>query len=385
MWIYTICISLLLFINCHSKCASTFTVYGDYQIRIYESQSSSIWNKIAELDTNEEPLSVSDIETTVDTKIRFDVTNLAGSGDFIATIKIFGPTGQSEEIYTDKYFTYIKPNEHTLNLIRTSTNSMEIKSRDRYGEYVNDPSHYNDPQINANAYWTTWYDFSMVTMQWFLDFASAKNIINKICQNQWKSEYENGLFIIPNNKSNFADAKIDCENKYNGNIVNIYEPNENRIIHKLVNENYLEKAFIGYYKIISSEWQWDSGAAINPNLWLETPLADVTANIETPDTKCMVMSRFGWQYTSCDTEHFYVCEVSDHIPIFNESYPFMLSNRKLGFNDGRSLCRAQFGADLATIYEEEEYKHIQSVCNGVSNDSCWIGYRKGILNDNEWD
>ena len=100
----------------------------------------------------------------------------------------------------------------------------------------------------------------------------------------------------------------------------------------------------------------------------------------------MFASRYGWQYTQCESSYYFVCETRDHIPEFIQSGPFLLSRRKLKFDDARSLCRAQY-YDLATIYEEEEYKTAQSLCSNytINDTNCWIGYEKGIINENEWE
>ena len=122
-------------------------------------------------------------------------------------------------------------------------------------------------------------------------------------------------------------------------------------------------------------------------LFLQSPLASISSNIEDPTTTCMTISRYGWLYSECEISYNFVCETRDHQPEFIESGPFMLSERKLKFDDARSLCRAQFGADLATIYEEHEYKVAQSLCSNYTNinkTNCWIGYERGILNENEW-
>ncbi len=78
-------------------------------------------------------------------------------------------------------------------------------------------------------------------------------------------------------------------------------------------------------------------------------------------------------------------EKRDHTPEFIESGPFIMSKRKLKYDYARSLCRSQY-YDLATIYEENEYTVAQSLCanNTMNKTNCWIGYEKGILNENEW-
>ena len=83
-----------------------------------------------------------------------------------------------------------------------------------------------------------------------------------------------------------------------------------------------------------------------------------------------------------------VCEFKEHVPKFDEYGEFAVSQRKLNFADARSLCRAQYKHDIVTIYEGKEYKKTQKICINSTNDnnsSCWIGYQRGILNDNEWE
>ena len=196
-----------------------------------------------------------------------------------------------------------------------------------------------------------------------------------------------GLYIIPDQELTFADAVTYCNENYYS-LANIYDPNENNILLNLVNLNFIDKAYIGYYKNDINEWKWQSNSSSNPMLFLNSPLASISSNIDDVTTDCMYISRYGWLYTLCTKTINFICETRDHKPEFIESDPFMLSKRKLKFDDARSFCRAQFGYDLATIYEEEEYKIAQSLCSNNTynnNDTnCWIGYEKGILNDNEW-
>eukprot|EP01083_Nonionella_stella_P163213 536457_1 len=195
------------------------------------------------------------------------------------------------------------------------------------------------------------------------------------------------LFIIPNATGNFTFAKDYCTTKYHA-IANIYDPEENKQLLRYI-EKHLEgkDSFIGYYQdqgVIDWEWKWVSGFATDPLLWLDTPLAQITANKHLPNTNCMTMSRYGWQYSECNrTDTYFVCETKAHEPQFktSSSGAFAVNtDRKLTFDDARSLCRSMY-KDLATIYEEEEYATVQSMCHSTN---CWIGYRRGILNENEW-
>eukprot|EP01083_Nonionella_stella_P262349 892157_1 len=196
----------------------------------------------------------------------------------------------------------------------------------------------------------------------------------------------NDLFVITDITMTYEDAKQYCNTRYYG-IANIYDPKENDIILQLVNLNFITHAFIGYYKYssLNSEWKWESNVSSNPLLWLNSPLAQITSNIQYPNTNCMVTSRYGWQYTQCKNSYYFVCETRYHSPEFIESGPFMMSKRKLTYNYARSLCRSQY-YDLATIYEEDEYKIAQSLCanNTLNKTNCYIGYEKGILNEDEW-
>lgn len=200
------------------------------------------------------------------------------------------------------------------------------------------------------------------------------------------------LFVIPPVTGDYSYALNYCQNNYH-DIANIYDPNENDIILKTVNLRHIDDiksgAFIGYHKE-GQEWEWESDFKSNPMLFLQSPLTPISSNIETPLTTCMVISRFGWLYQNCSTSNYFVCETKDHRPKFNESGPFRVNTeRKLKFNDARSLCRAHFGYDLATIYEEQEYRVAQDLCKEFSKEidqtNCWIGFEKGILNVNEWE
>ena len=197
------------------------------------------------------------------------------------------------------------------------------------------------------------------------------------------------LFVIPDIKMTFTQAQEYCNANYHG-LANIYDPNENNIILQLVNLNHINETYIGYYRE-GTEWKWESNVSSNPMLFLQSPLASISSNIEDPTTICMTITRYGWLYSECDISYNFICETRSHIPEFIQRGSFMLSERKLKFDDARSLCRAQFGADLATIYEEQEYSVAQSLCSnntvfGRDNQTnCWIGYQRGILNENEWD
>eukprot|EP01083_Nonionella_stella_P094601 265480_1 len=195
------------------------------------------------------------------------------------------------------------------------------------------------------------------------------------------------LFIIPNATGNFTFAKDYCTTKYHA-IANIYDPEENKKLLSYIDEHLEGKdSYIGYYQdqgVNDWEWKWVSGFAADPLLWVDTPLAQITANKHLPNTNCMTMSRYGWQYSECNrTDTYFVCETKAHEPQFktSSSGAFAVNtDRKLTFDDARSLCRSMY-KDLATIYEEEEYATVQSMCHSTN---CWIGYRRGILNENEW-
>eukprot|EP01084_Bolivina_argentea_P088457 159699_1 len=329
------------------NCYSELTTYSDDIVDIDVSQNGgNTWQNIANGNVWYISVNVKDIITNINTVIKFTTQNRLGPGDFVATIKIHGPTGQSEEIYTDEHFTYIKMDSNTARQYGDVFQLHQFGSPNYRAKIdINN----NNLLINDKAYWRTWYGYIGVNMIWVLDFYNAKHIINKICYNEWNDDRH--LFVIPNQKRNFNQAQQYCQTDYSGNVANIYDPDENRHIQQLVNRNYLEKVFIGYYKK-ESKWKWDSewngktqNMSSNPMLWLESPLINAASNVEEPDTKCIFMTRFGWQYGSCDEISFFVCERHDHFPKFNESYPFMLSNRKLSFNNARSLCRALFKAD----------------------------------------
>eukprot|EP01084_Bolivina_argentea_P257102 433071_1 len=187
-----------------------------------------------------------------------------------------------------------------------------------------------------------------------------------------------GLFVIPNESHNYEDARAFC-NQHHHALANIYDPNENNMILQLVNLNFIENAYIGYFKT-DSQWQWQSEVTSNPFLWLSSPLAPISSNIENPTTNCMSISRYGWYYTSCDNLYHFVCENRNHRPSFEESGSFsMNTDRKLKFDDARSLCRS-YGEyqDLSTMYEEEEYGIAETLCSTNANGTnCWIGYKRG--------
>eukprot|EP01083_Nonionella_stella_P112250 329974_1 len=190
---------------------------------------------------------------------------------------------------------------------------------------------------------------------------------------------DSDLFVIPNTTLTFSEAETYCNTFYHS-LANVYDPKENDIILQLVNYNYITHAFIGYYKE-ESQWRWKSNVSSNPLLWLQTPLAQVTANVQSPTTGCVYVSRYGWQYTECDNPFYFVCETRNHTIQFTPSSgkgAFMMSDRKLKFDYARSVCRAQYGNDLATIYEEEEYAVAQSLCasNTTEQSNCWIGYQR---------
>eukprot|EP01083_Nonionella_stella_P033672 92144_1 len=186
------------------------------------------------------------------------------------------------------------------------------------------------------------------------------------------------LFVIPNTTLNFAAAELYCQKHYNS-LANVYDPKENDMILQLVNYHFISNAFIGYYKD-GSQWQWKSNVSSNPLLWLRTPLAQVSDNVQSPTTDCIYINRYGWHYTSCSNPAYFVCQTRDHTAQFTPSSngTFAISDRKLKFDYARSLCRAQYGNDLATIYEEEEYAVAQSLCaqNTDEQSNCWIGYQR---------
>ncbi len=105
----------------------------------------------------------------------------------------------------------------------------------------------------------------------------------------------------------YEEAKQYCNSRYYG-IANVYDPKENDMILQLVNLNFITRAFIGYYTL-NSEWKWESNVSSDPLLWLKSPLAQITSNIEYPNTNCMVTSRYGWQYTQCKNSYNFVCSV----------------------------------------------------------------------------
>ena len=81
-----------------------------------------------------------------------------------------------------------------------------------------------------------------------------------------------------------------------------------------------------------------------------------------------------------------ICETRDHVPQFIQSGSFMLGQRRLSINDASDLVRSCDGHyHLATIHEENEHEVAQSLCADytVNETNCWIGYVKGIINENE--
>ncbi len=113
------------------------------------------------------------------------------------------------------------------------------------------------------------------------------------------------LFVVPNITGSFAEAQSYCNSRYHG-LANIYDPKENDYILQLVNLNHLGNAFIGYFKE-GTEWRWQSNVSSDPHQWLSSPLAAITSNIEYPETECMSITRYGWQYTNCDADYYFVC------------------------------------------------------------------------------
>eukprot|EP01084_Bolivina_argentea_P206344 352327_1 len=206
------------------------------------------------------------------------------------------------------------------------------------------------------------------------------------------------LFVIPNVNMTFSAAQSYCQTRYpGGSLANIYDPKENDKILQLVDLHSISYAFIGYHRNPQEfEWEWDYGIKSNPMLWLTSPLAQVSTNIEDPTKTCMTISRFGWIHTNCEQVYYFVCETRNHTAKFitSDDGVFVLSERKLSFEYARSLCRAQF-KDLATIYEAQEYAVAQTLCakytaniSHVNEDyktNCWIGYQRGVLNVNEWE
>eukprot|EP01084_Bolivina_argentea_P262740 444455_1 len=407
----TTVVILLLFLLTHhinSQCVADISAYGDDDLLFYISHDSGktwqlsgnapVWNQL-----------INKVNIPIDNSTIFKfvaknngIYKLKGNpGGFIATVDICGPTNECQQLYTDKFSTFIVDENDIKWFKQQGYNEIAYyKWGSTYPwapSNIFNPDKINgqSPNINDNAYWFQWEQIDKsITIT--LQLSRFKNIFTKICSNEW-NDNEN-LFVIPNIRgTNFSEAETYCQTHYNGHIANIYDPDENRRIQQLVTLNYLEYAFIGYYKI-GSKWKWDSewnkriNITSNPMLWLKSPLADITSNIEQTETNCIYMTRHGWQYTQCnDNEFFLVCERRDHVPKFVESGPFAISKRTLGFNDARSLCRAQYKVDLATIYEEQEYKKAKVLCvNGTTNSNynssnCWIGYQRGITNKNEWE
>eukprot|EP01084_Bolivina_argentea_P003278 6145_1 len=167
-------------------------------------------------------------------------------------------------------------------------------------------------------------------------------------------------FIIPNKKfNNFTAAKGYCESEYNGT-ANIYNPKENRKLLRLITYKLpTQSAYIGYYKGDNDpDWRWESNYPSDPMLWISSPLATNVQNKYYPNTNCIYMDINGWHYSNCYNEHYVVCQQFTHMPSFNESNSFVISDHKLNFDDARSVCRSIRGNnsyyDLATIYEEQE-------------------------------
>lgn len=322
---------LLLTQYVNGQCTAEISAYGDDLLFFYESSDNGNAFSYKGLSFNwYDVYNEEDIQVDENTVFKFMTRNGAlcffncdtdttpkptNPGGFIATIKVCGPTNECHEFYTDKKGTF-EIDEDDVNFMEQEGYEFTYYRWDSSpwtsGQiYNNDKTNGKSPNINDDAIWIHWLQLEQYISITF-SFSRFKAILNNICSNEWNDD--KNLFVVPNQPGkNFTEAQNYCKTEYNGNIANIYDPEENRRVLQLVNLNFLEKAFIGYYKI-GSTWKWESqwneriNITSNPMLWIDSPLADISSNIEQTDTLCIFMTRYGWQYARCDNdEYFFVC------------------------------------------------------------------------------
>lgn len=137
---------------------------------------------------------------------------------------------------------------------------------------------------------------------------------------------EEGLFVFPKLRYNYKDASKYCQSHY-FDIANIYDPNENDMILRFVNLHFID-VFIGYTKN-GTTWSWQSNVDLNPMLWLKSPLAQITSNIENPKTQYMLASRYGWKYADGQDQQYFVCTSRPFLCFF---CVFLVATRKICIN-----------------------------------------------------